>query len=53
MPKFSKKLVKIRILMDARGKKADGMVIGMLIVKMYHRDYIEFIDVDNFISKEQ
>ncbi len=29
------------------------MVIGMLIVKMYHRDYVEFMDVDNFISKEQ
>ncbi len=34
---------------NIREGKAEGMVIGTLIAKMYHRDYVGFIDSDNYI----
>jgi len=32
-----------------REGKAEGMMIGTLIAKMYHRDYVGFIDGDNYV----
>lgn len=32
-----------------RAGKAEGMIIGMLIAKMYHKDYVGFIDGDNYV----
>jgi mannosyl-3-phosphoglycerate synthase len=32
-----------------REGKAEGMVIGTILAKMYHRDYVGFIDGDNYI----
>ena len=32
-----------------RSGKAEGMVLGLLIAKMYHKDYIGFIDADNYV----
>ena len=32
-----------------RAGKAEGMVIGLLIAKMYHKDYVGFIDGDNYV----
>jgi mannosyl-3-phosphoglycerate synthase len=34
---------------NVREGKAEAMVIGMLIAKMYHRGYVGFIDGDNYI----
>src|SRR5687767_3947529 len=32
-----------------RSGKAEGMVIGLLAAKMYHKDYVGFIDSDNYV----
>lgn len=32
-----------------RAGKAEGMVLGLLIAKMYHKDYVGFIDADNYV----
>ena len=32
-----------------RSGKAEGMVIGLLLAKMYHKDYVGFIDGDNYV----
>jgi len=32
-----------------RTGKAEGMVLGLLIAKMYQKDYIGFIDADNYV----
>jgi mannosyl-3-phosphoglycerate synthase len=32
-----------------RSGKAEGMIIGMLMAKMYHKDYVGFIDSDNYV----
>ncbi|HEU4984189.1 MAG TPA: mannosyl-3-phosphoglycerate synthase [Nitrososphaera sp.] len=34
---------------NVRSGKAEGMVIGMLIAKMYQKDYVGFIDSDNYV----
>jgi len=34
---------------ELREGKAEGMVIGTLLAKMYHKDYVGFIDADNYI----
>jgi mannosyl-3-phosphoglycerate synthase len=34
---------------SVRSGKAEGMVIGMLLAKMYHKDYVGFIDSDNYV----
>jgi mannosyl-3-phosphoglycerate synthase len=40
-------------ILDSQGKirsgKAEGMVIGMLMAKMYNKDYVGFIDSDNYV----
>ena len=40
-------------ILDAKGKvrdgKAEGMVLGILLAKMFHKDYVGFIDADNYI----
>ena len=32
-----------------RNGKAEGMIIGLLVAKMYHKDYVGFIDSDNYV----
>jgi mannosyl-3-phosphoglycerate synthase len=32
-----------------RNGKAEGMIVGLLIAKMYHKDYVGFIDSDNYV----
>ncbi len=32
-----------------RNGKAEGMVVGLLIAKMYQKDYVGFIDSDNYV----
>jgi mannosyl-3-phosphoglycerate synthase len=32
-----------------RSGKAEGMIIGLLVAKMYHKDYVGFIDSDNYV----
>ena len=32
-----------------RSGKAEGMVIGLLVARMYHKDYVGFIDADNYV----
>lgn len=34
---------------NVRNGKAEGMVIGMLLAKMYGKDYVGFIDSDNYV----
>lgn len=34
---------------NVRNGKAEGMVVGMLIAKMYQKDYVGFIDSDNYV----
>ena len=34
---------------DIRSGKAEGMVIGLLMAKMYNKDYVGFIDSDNYV----
>jgi len=34
---------------NIRTGKAEGMVIGLLVAKMYHKDYVGFIDGDNYV----
>lgn len=34
---------------NIRNGKAEGMVIGLLAAKMYHKDYVGFIDSDNYV----
>lgn len=34
---------------NIRNGKAEGMVIGLILAKMYHKDYVGFIDSDNYI----
>lgn len=34
---------------NIRSGKAEGMVIGLLIAKMYNKDYVGFIDSDNYV----
>lgn len=34
---------------SVRNGKAEGMVIGLLLAKMYHKDYVGFIDSDNYV----
>jgi mannosyl-3-phosphoglycerate synthase len=34
---------------SVRAGKAEGMVIGLLVAKMYHKDYVGFIDADNYV----
>ena len=40
-------------ILDAKGNirdgKAEGMVIGMILAKMYHKDYVGFVDSDNYV----
>jgi len=40
-------------MLDSEGKvrsgKAEGMVIGLLLAKMYHKDFVGFIDSDNYV----
>ncbi len=32
-----------------RGGKAEGMVLGLIVAKMYNKDYVGFIDSDNYV----
>jgi mannosyl-3-phosphoglycerate synthase len=32
-----------------RSGKAEGMIIGLLVAKMYNKDYVGFIDSDNYV----
>src|SRR5687767_3802834 len=32
-----------------RSGKAEGMIIGLLVAKMYYKDYVGFIDADNYV----
>ncbi|WP_337862077.1 mannosyl-3-phosphoglycerate synthase [Nitrososphaera sp.] len=34
---------------SVRNGKAEGMVIGLLLAKMYDKDYVGFIDSDNYV----
>ncbi|MER3407796.1 MAG: mannosyl-3-phosphoglycerate synthase, partial [Nitrososphaera sp.] len=34
---------------NVRSGKAEGMVIGILLAKMYEKDYVGFIDSDNYV----
>jgi mannosyl-3-phosphoglycerate synthase len=34
---------------NIRTGKAEGMVIGLMIAKMYNKDYVGFIDSDNYV----
>jgi mannosyl-3-phosphoglycerate synthase len=34
---------------EVRNGKAEGMVIGILLAKMYGKDYVGFIDSDNYV----
>lgn len=34
---------------NIRSGKAEGMIIGMLMAKMYNKDYVGFIDSDNYV----
>lgn len=34
---------------NIRSGKAEGMIIGLLAAKMYHKDYVGFIDSDNYV----
>jgi mannosyl-3-phosphoglycerate synthase len=34
---------------NVRAGKAEGMVIGLLVAKMYHKDCVGFIDADNYV----
>lgn len=34
---------------NIRDGKAEGMVMGLILAKMYHKDYVGFIDSDNYI----
>jgi len=34
---------------NIRSGKAEGMVIGLLVAKMYNKDYVGFIDSDNYV----
>jgi len=34
---------------NIRSGKAEGMIIGLLAAKMYHKDYVGFIDGDNYV----
>ncbi len=34
---------------NIRNGKAEGMIIGLLAAKMYHKDYVGFIDSDNYV----
>jgi mannosyl-3-phosphoglycerate synthase len=47
------KKLKYNSILDSTGKvragKAEGMVLGLLIAKMYHKDYVGFIDADNYV----
>jgi mannosyl-3-phosphoglycerate synthase len=47
------KKLKYTSILDPTGKvragKAEGMVLGLLIAKMYHKDYVGFIDADNYV----
>jgi len=47
------KKFRYRSILDKHGNirdgKAEGMVIGILLAKMYHKDYVGFIDGDNYV----
>lgn len=47
------KKLKYNSILDSTGRvragKAEGMVLGLLIAKMYHKDYVGFIDADNYV----
>ncbi|MEM2141376.1 MAG: mannosyl-3-phosphoglycerate synthase [Nitrososphaera sp.] len=47
------KKLKYNSILDSTGHvragKAEGMVLGLLIAKMYHKDYVGFIDADNYV----
>lgn len=47
------KKVGYKSILDSHGAiregKAEGMIIGILLAKMYHKDYVGFIDADNYI----
>ncbi|MGI0047993.1 MAG: mannosyl-3-phosphoglycerate synthase [Nitrososphaera sp.] len=34
---------------NIRSGKAEGMIIGLLMAKMYNKDYVGFIDSDNYV----
>jgi mannosyl-3-phosphoglycerate synthase len=34
---------------NIRSGKAEGMIIGLLVAKMYNKDYVGFIDSDNYV----
>ena len=34
---------------NIRNGKAEGMIIGLLAAKIYHKDYVGFIDSDNYV----
>ena len=34
---------------NIRNGKAEGMIIGLLVAKMYNKDYVGFIDSDNYV----
>jgi mannosyl-3-phosphoglycerate synthase len=36
---------------NIRSGKAEGMIIGLLMAKMYNKDYIGFIDSDNYVPR--
>ncbi len=54
-PKVGEVLKKLKYnsILDSAGKvragKAEGMVLGLMIAKMYHKDYVGFIDADNYV----
>lgn len=47
------KKLKYNSILDSAGRvragKAEGMVLGLLIAKMYDKDYVGFIDADNYV----
>lgn len=34
---------------NIRSGKAEGMVMGLILAKIYHKDYVGFIDSDNYV----
>lgn len=34
---------------DIRSGKAEGMVLGLMVAKMYNKEYVGFIDSDNYV----
>jgi mannosyl-3-phosphoglycerate synthase len=47
------KKIGYKSILDGRGNirdgKAEGMVIGTLLAKIYHKDFVGFIDSDNYV----